>query len=81
MKIKKVTRTASRVSVQLQVKKAGTARAFLWDGARVVAETTAALRKDGTLVLPLSGAPPAGTSLLVSYEHGGATTALAKKIC
>ncbi|WP_435149829.1 sugar-binding protein [Micromonospora aurantiaca (nom. illeg.)] len=81
VKIKKVTRTASKVSVQLQVKKAGTARAFLWDGTRVVAETTAALRKDGTLVLPLSGALPAGTSLLVSYEHGGATTALAKKIC
>ncbi|MBC9001967.1 sugar-binding protein [Micromonospora aurantiaca (nom. illeg.)] len=81
VKIKKVTRTASKVSVQLQVKKAGTARAFLWDGTRVVAETTAALRKDGTLVLPLSGSLPAGTSLLVSYEHGGATTALAKKIC
>ncbi|MFF0655692.1 sugar-binding protein [Micromonospora tulbaghiae] len=81
VKIKKVTRTASKVSVQLQVKKAGTARAFVWDGTRVVAEITAALRKDGTLVLPLSGSLPAGTSLLVSYEHGGATTALAKKIC
>ncbi|MBF5028757.1 MULTISPECIES: sugar-binding protein [unclassified Micromonospora] len=81
VKIKKVTRTASKVSVQLQVKKAGTARAFLWDGTRVVAEAKAELRKDGTLVLPLSGSLPAGTSLLVSYEHGGATTAAAKKIC
>ncbi|MEU4789877.1 sugar-binding protein [Micromonospora tulbaghiae] len=80
VKVKKVTRNASKVSVQLQVKKAGTARAFLWDGTRVVAEAEAELRKDGTLVLPLSGSLPAGTSLLVSYEHGGATTALAKTI-
>ncbi|MER6585723.1 sugar-binding protein [Micromonospora chalcea] len=81
VKLKKVTRTANKVSVQLQVKKAGTARVFVWDGSRVVAQTQASLRKDGTLVLPLSGSLPAGTSLLVSYESGGATTALAKKLC
>ncbi|MEV6516320.1 sugar-binding protein [Micromonospora chalcea] len=80
VKIKKVTRKAGKVSVDLQVKKAGTARVFVWDGNQVVAQTQASLRKDGTLVLPLSGSLPAGTSLLVSYESGGATTALGKKL-
>ncbi|WP_174535492.1 sugar-binding protein [Micromonospora chalcea] len=80
VKIKKVTQKAGKVSVDLQVKKAGTARAFVWDGNQVVAQTQASLRKDGTLVLPLSGSLPAGTSLLVSYESDGATTALASKL-
>ncbi|MEU5911411.1 sugar-binding protein [Micromonospora sp. NPDC047527] len=80
VKIKKVTKTNSKVSVELKVKQSGTARVFIWDGERVVAQTTANLSKDRTLVLPLSGALPAGSSVLVSYERGGATTGLAQQL-
>ncbi|WCN83267.1 sugar-binding protein [Micromonospora sp. LH3U1] len=80
VKIKKVTQTSSKVSVELKVKQSGTARVFIWDGERVVAQTTASLSKDRTLVLPLNGALPAGSSLLVSYERGGATTGLAQQL-
>ncbi|WP_432049849.1 PIG-L family deacetylase [Verrucosispora sp. NA02020] len=80
VKIKKVVRTSSKVSVDLQVKQRGTARVFIWDGERVLAQTTATLSKSHTLVLPLSGRLPAGTSLLVSYEHGAATTGLAHRL-
>ncbi|WP_233558776.1 hypothetical protein [Micromonospora radicis] len=80
VKIKKVSRNSSKVSVELQVKQAGTARVFIWDGERVVAQTTADLTKKHTLTLPLNGPLPAGTSLLVSYERGDATTGLAHRL-
>ena len=80
VKIKKVTKSSSQVSVQLQVKKSGVARVFVWDGERVVAQTKATLSKNHTLVLPLDGSLPAGSSLLVSYEHGGATAGLAHQL-
>ncbi|MEW2473855.1 sugar-binding protein [Micromonospora gifhornensis] len=77
LKIKKVTKSSSKVSVELKVKKSGVARVFIWDGERVVAQTEVSLNKDRTLVLPLNGALPAGSSLLVSYERDGATLGLA----
>jgi len=80
VKIKKVTRTSSQVSVELQVKQSGTARVFIWDGERIVAQTRADLSKKHTLVLPLSGPLPAGSSVLVSYEHNGATLGLAQRL-
>lgn len=79
IRIHRVTKRPDGVAVQLKAKQAGTARVFVWDGDEVLAEATVEFDRKGDrdVSLPLSGAAPSGSTLLVSYQSGDATTGVA----
>ncbi|MBF9133162.1 PIG-L family deacetylase [Plantactinospora sp. S1510] len=69
------------VTVDVRTRQSGTVRAFVWDGDQVLASTTRDLGSGRhTLTLPLEAALPAGSSILLSYQDGDATTALARAL-
>ncbi|WP_117208146.1 sugar-binding protein [Allorhizocola rhizosphaerae] len=71
-----------RVAFELEAERAGTARVFIWDGTRVVANTVVEFGGDGErdVVLPLSAALPTGATLLVSFQSGDATAAAGHRL-
>lgn len=82
LKVKKVTKKATYVDVELKNKDAGTARVFIWDGTKVLSSVTVDLQRNGgtTARLALTAALPAGTKLLVSYQAGTSTLGTAQQL-
>lgn len=81
IKIKKVTKKQNGFEVELKTRQAGTARVFVWDGNAIVTEATVEFDRSGSRdVLLTTGDLPAGTTLLVSYQSGDATTGIAQPL-
>ncbi|AVT30508.1 GlcNAc-PI de-N-acetylase [Plantactinospora sp. BC1] len=81
VRVEQVKTRRGSVSVDLRTRQPGTVRVFVWDGAKVLASTSRDLSSGRhTLVLPVDAVPPAGSSVLVSYQHGEATTGLAHRL-
>ncbi|MET7423126.1 sugar-binding protein [Dactylosporangium sp. NPDC005555] len=83
IKVKNITKkNQNGVEVELKTRQAGTARVFVWDGNSILAQTTVEFDRGGSrdVWLPTTGALPAGTTLLVSYQSGDATTGTAQRL-
>ena len=82
IQVKDVTKQQSGVQVELKARQAGTARVFVWDGNAILAQATVEFDRSGSrdVWLPTAGALPAGTTLLVSYQSGDATTGTAQPL-
>ncbi|GAA2584766.1 sugar-binding protein [Dactylosporangium fulvum] len=82
IQIKDVTKKQTGVEVELKTRQAGTAQVFVWDGNAILAQTTVEFGRSGSrdVWLPTAGALPAGTTLLVSYQSGDATTGTAQRL-
>ncbi|MDQ7908082.1 sugar-binding protein [Phytohabitans sp. ZYX-F-186] len=82
VRIGDVTKRRDGVGFALKAGKPGTARAFVWDGDSVLAQTTVQFGRRGEtdVWLPLGGPLPSGTTLLVSYQSGDATTGVARRL-
>ncbi|WP_433616457.1 sugar-binding protein [Dactylosporangium sp. CA-139114] len=82
IQIKKVRQQPTGVGAELKTGKAGTARVFVWDGTTILAQTTVGFERGGSknVWLPTATALPSGTTLLVSYQSGDATTGIAQPL-
>ncbi|GIF72981.1 sugar-binding protein [Asanoa siamensis] len=82
IRIRDVRTRHNAVQVELKAREKGVARLFVWDGTRILSSATVEFGRGGekSASLPLTGALPAGTDLLVSYQAGDATTGIARKL-
>ncbi|MGS2619613.1 sugar-binding protein [Micromonospora sp. LZ34] len=82
IKIDDVSKRRDGVEVELEARKAGVAKVFVWDGDEILASAAVEFRRKGVrdVWLPLNGGVPSGATLLVSYQVGEATTGIAKQL-